>query len=513
MEQLIKSYYTSPEFIVKTHIIPIESHDDAYSVRDKMAWGKSARILLVWPDRGGGVLDRRIDLLLLKRRAEQLGSQLAAVTRDPEVREHAGDLAIPVFHSTSQAQASRWLRHSSDAPELEEIEPVSRDLRGARPDRANGGPPSGPLARLGALGAAVAAVLALTAALLPSAVIRLEPQAREQAVEFTAVTGPSVGAPSASGSVPTTALSVVVEGRYATETTGSVFVPSGTAAGEVAFTNLTTEEVVVPQGAVVLTGGSDPVRFLVTEAGALPAGPGTVLTMTVTAVMPGSASNVPEGAVIAVEGLLGLQVTAANPAPLTGGTDVRLTAPTELDRNRASRELLESLRLAAAEELAALVEPDDVVLSPEPFLVATEQESYLPEENVPSDIVEVTLRVEFRILVIPFRELEALARAVLDAGLESDFVPADAEVEIEFLTQPEPAADGSASWEMAVARAIRSVPDPDPLIFEILGKSPEEAAGLLAAAFDLGAAPEITISPAWWPRLPLLPVQILVTIG
>ena len=497
---------------MKTHIIPLETHDDAYSVRDRMAWGKSARILLVWPEKGARVLDRRLDLLLIKRRAEELGSQLAVVTRDPEVRGHAGDLAVPVFQSVSQAQTSRWLRRGGEAaPPVRPGGPPAADLRGARPGRPDG-PRSGWAGRLAALGAGAAAVLALAAALLPSAAIRLSPETRDQVVALTAVTGPTVAAANASGAVPTTPLSVVVEGKHAVETTGSVLVPSGPAAGEVVLTNLTSEAVDVPQGAVVLAGGEAPVRFLVTESGTLPPGPGTVLTTTVTAVLPGSGGNVPAGAVSAVEGLLGLQVTAANPAPITGGTDVRLAAPTELDRGRASRELLDALRLTAAGELAALVGPEDVVLSPSPTRVATEQETFLPEENGPSDLVEVTLRVEFRIFVVPRAGLEAMARLVLDAGLEQGFEPVGTEVEIEFLTQPAPEADGSAAWEMSVSRPIRSVPDPGSLVFDLLGKTPAGAARILSAAFPLAGPPEIVISPSWWPRLPLLPVQIELTV-
>ncbi|HUF37905.1 MAG TPA: hypothetical protein VMN57_05230, partial [Anaerolineales bacterium] len=401
---------------MKTQILPIEPHDDVHSVRDRMAWGKSARILLVWPDNGPGVLDRRLDLLLLKRRAAELGSQIAAVTGDPEVRFHAGELGVPVFGSTAEAQASTWLRRGEPGPLPDpELGDVRSDPRGARPPRPGGGS-GGTAGRLAALAAAVLAVLAITAAVLPSAVIRVEPEAREQRVAFTAVTGPSVTDATASGSVPVTVLTAVVEGRHAVETTGSVLVPSGSAGGEVVFTNLTAETVTVPEGAVVLTGGEAAARFVVTAGGTVPAGPGQAMTLTVTAALPGAAGDAAAGAVTAVEGLLGLQVTVSNPAPLTGGSDVRLAAPSDSDRERASRELLEALGRTAAEELAARVGPGDAVLTAEPRLAATEQESFIPAEAVPADVVEATLRVEFRILVITASDLEDLAAAVLDAG-------------------------------------------------------------------------------------------------
>ncbi|NUM43885.1 MAG: hypothetical protein HUU38_04195, partial [Anaerolineales bacterium] len=93
---------------MKTFLIPLDPHDDILSVRDKMAWGKTTRLLLIWPETDAPIFDRRLDLLLLKRRALELGAQLAFVTRDPEVKSHARDLGIPVFRTSREAQAAHW---------------------------------------------------------------------------------------------------------------------------------------------------------------------------------------------------------------------------------------------------------------------------------------------------------------------------------------------------------------------------------------------------------------------
>ena len=65
---------------MKTHVIQLEPHDDVISIRDKMSWAKTGRILLVFPAR---VRSRflTLDLRLLQRQAESLGAQLAVVTR------------------------------------------------------------------------------------------------------------------------------------------------------------------------------------------------------------------------------------------------------------------------------------------------------------------------------------------------------------------------------------------------------------------------------------------------
>ena len=57
---------------MKTQVIHLDPHDDLISIRDRMAWAKTPRILLVWPKRGRvGV--RPLDLTLLRRHAEKTG--------------------------------------------------------------------------------------------------------------------------------------------------------------------------------------------------------------------------------------------------------------------------------------------------------------------------------------------------------------------------------------------------------------------------------------------------------
>src|ERR1044071_383921 len=94
---------------MKTQIIMLESHDDLISVRDRMSWAKTPRILLVWPKYEKVTL-RQVDLKILQRHALSLGAQLGLVTRTRRVREDAEALKIPVFASTGQAQRVAWPR-------------------------------------------------------------------------------------------------------------------------------------------------------------------------------------------------------------------------------------------------------------------------------------------------------------------------------------------------------------------------------------------------------------------
>ena len=92
---------------MKTQIITLESHDDLISVRDRMSWAKTPRILLVWPKYEKVTL-RQVDLKVLQRHASSLGAQLGLVTRERRVRADAEALHIPVFMSAGEAQRLPW---------------------------------------------------------------------------------------------------------------------------------------------------------------------------------------------------------------------------------------------------------------------------------------------------------------------------------------------------------------------------------------------------------------------
>ena len=92
---------------MKTQIITLESHDDLISVRDRMSWAKTPRILLVWP-KFEKVTLRQVDLKILQRHAASLGAQLGIVSRVRRVRADAQALRIPVFTSTGEAQRVSW---------------------------------------------------------------------------------------------------------------------------------------------------------------------------------------------------------------------------------------------------------------------------------------------------------------------------------------------------------------------------------------------------------------------
>src|SRR5690349_14105823 len=169
---------------MKTQIITLESHDDLISVRDRMSWAKTPRILLVWPKYEKVTL-RQVDLKVLQRHAASLGAQLGLVTRARRVRQDAEALKIPVFESTGQAQRLAWPKPRRRRAQLTKHAPP-KDLRGQRDQLSADGQQGGwrvhPVARVGAFILGVSSVLVLVALFIPRAQVILQPKSKTQSI-------------------------------------------------------------------------------------------------------------------------------------------------------------------------------------------------------------------------------------------------------------------------------------------------------------------------------------------
>lgn len=494
---------------MKTQILQLEPHDDAISARDKMAWGQTARILLVWPNRGR-VLTRRLDLELLLRHSRSLGAQLALVTRDPDVRYHAKQLGIHVFKNVRQAQHTRWKR-----PHRRRIRPLRNStpaqvLASPPPRRSAALIPLTTLGRLGLFSLGLLALLSIVALLLPSAEIHLNPKTEVQAITIPVEADLAVERLNLSGLIPIQKVTVVVEGRDSLEPTGKSQVPEKRARGQVRFTNLTDREINIPQDTVVSTPGAT-IRFTTDRSANVPAGAGESLDLPVTAIAPGSYANLPAGRITAIEGPLGLSLTATNPRPMRGGTDRTTPAATPLDRTRLANQLLATLQDSARTEIQALMETDDLLLTPTPARSQTLEEVYNPPDLGPASLLSLTLRLEFQALIISGRDLRQLANAALDANLPQGYTPLSAGLRIEHLTMPSMEAGSRVSWEMRASRSLQAQLVEPQAAAMTLGLPPAQAGQRLLAVLPLNNPPSIELTPAWWPRLPFVPFRIHVS--
>jgi hypothetical protein len=492
---------------MKTQVITIEAHDDIISIRDKMKWSKTSRILLILPAREK-VLKDRLDVLLVLRQSLSLGAQLALVTRDADVRYYAKILGIPVFESARQAQEARWSR-----PRLTKLShrPLTKpkEVPNKVPARTESTTRLPQPARLAFFALGILAVLSIAATVMPSAELTLTPRNQTQEMVIAFQASPTVHQVRIAGMVPLRKVTVVVEGQDSLTPSGTVSVPRENAKGRLLFTNLTDRTVIVPAGTIVSTPDLL-VRFATGVTDYVPAGPGQTALISATALTPGSRGNLPADQLRVIEGALGASLTVTNPQPTEGGSDVPVPAPTPLDRTRLSHKLLQSLQQTAVEEIQAQLPAEDSLLTPKPDLVQILEKTFEPADDQPTNELILTLRAEYEAQYVAMDDLRQLANAILDANLPQGYLPLPQTLHIEYLGDLKVGEDGIYRGNMRFSRTIQAEIPRSQVVHWVLGLTPEQAKALLAEQLPLLEPARIVLKPSWLPRLPFLPMRIHV---
>jgi hypothetical protein len=493
---------------MKTQIIQLEQHDDAVSTREKMAWGSSERILLVFPERGR-ILTRRVDLALLQRHSQALGAQMAMVTAIREVRQNAHDLGIPVFKSVIRAQKGTWRSSSEQWPKFKPrpaLRLVSDDFRKPRTTPAR---ELSAYERLIVFGLGVLAVLALGLFLLPGATISLAPVAQMQQIRLEIWADPAVLSPSFTGSIPAAKISVEVEGAQTVPSSGHTLTPVQAATGEVTFTNLSDRDVIVPAGTIVRTQDDPPVRFETQIAIAL-AGTGQVqVTTPVRALDAGAVGNVAAGEIVAIEGSAGPFLLVTNQEKMSGGADQFIPAPGQDDHADARQQLLDALTRQAESEMKAQLPAETFLLTPTLSMQAIKLEDRQPGEGQPGEQLTVKISASFRAWYIYADDIRSAATLALDANMLEGHRALPDTLRIVLEGQPITRGD-SAGFRIRAERQVMVNWSPDEVAHLARGKSLTAAARAIQESLGLIEAPKIDIWPQWWPRLPDIPFRIHV---
>jgi hypothetical protein len=494
---------------MKTQLIPLESHDDLISVRDRMSWAKTPRILLIWP-KSEHIPLRPLDLQVLQRHAAILGAQLGLVVRHRNIRREAQALGIPVFNSTGEAQRTPWPERSLRRKQGRRR--PRQDLRGMREQaRAEEGAwRSHPVARIGAFLFGVLAVLVMASLFIPHAQVFLRPETETQTVTLPVQADPSSNEVFISGRIPSRELRVVVEGSQEVLGTGRVPVPQTKAEGMVTFRNLTEGELTIPAGTVLTSTGLPGVRFLTTEAGELSGGLKATVDVPVQAESPGEDGNVEAKTILAIEGDLGLRVTVTNEEATSGGRNRLEAAATERDLARLRSDLLEELEAQALAEMEATLTTGDQLFQDTLKMDEILEETYEPPLTRPSRKVTLTLRVEFTASYASDEDLTELASTVLNTSLPEGFNATDEPLDFEALDTYRSDNEGVTRWDMRVSRKLAKRVDTGKIIPLVQGRSPAVATAQLENNLDLMDQPEVRLSPEWWPWLPLIPFNITV---
>jgi hypothetical protein len=366
--------------------------------------------------------------------------------------------------------------------------------------------------RIGIFSLGVLAVLVMVSLFIPQAQVVLTPETRTQTATLPLLADPSIETVFITGSIPAREIRLVVEGSREAAVTGRMPLPQGTARGMVTFRNLTEAPVSIPAGIVLTSTGLPGVRFLTSEAGELEGGLKATIDVPVQAESPGSTGNVRAGTILAIEGDLGLRVTVNNAAPISGGSNRMVEAASEKDLSQLREDLMEALKEQALDEMKALLAPGDQIfvdtLTAEQIL----EENFEPPPGQPGKNVILAMQVEFVAFYASEKDLTELASTVLNASLPEGFIPMQAPLALEPLGDHQTDEQGLTRWSIRASRQLEKKLDTALVVPLVQGRNPVRATTRLQEALELSGSPEIHLSPAWWPWLPLIPFNISVEI-
>ena len=500
---------------MKTQIIQLEAHDDTLSVRDKMDWSQTPRVLLVWPEKGK-VLRARLDLILLERYCSAHGSQLALLTTDKEVLFQAGEAGIPVFQSRKEAQFQPWgksfrefRRQDLEKYATERAPTISFEREAPQANQEL------PLwARISIFTVGILSILTLAAFLLPSAEITLLPQENLQALTIPVQAQPGREQITLSGIVPARELTVVVEGQLSTPSTGTVPIPADYARGEVVFTNLGQDEITIPPETILSTAGEQPVLFRTLAGGSTPPEQGGQIILEVEAYLPGESGNIPANQITKINLEAGAELIVTNPSPTEGGSDIQIPAPTLVDRLKLAREMDQLLENQAREEIEGSIAEEDVLLTTRLNEFELVKEEFSPQETAPGEFLWLDKSVQYLVFYAAADDLNNLASDLVKAQYQDNsYLPDLNAIQVKPTSSPERMGSENYQWEMQVSWVDRPALNRDEISEWITGQPVTQAKQILLDKLDLEGTPQIILQPRWWPRVPRLPIRIQITQG
>ncbi len=494
---------------MKTHIIRLESYDDFISIRDKMSWSKAPRILLVFPRRRPPPLER-LDLNLLQRHARGLGGVVGLVTQDRELLTFAHELGLATFPTIPAAQRMPWRSPSrrrlrivrkNRKPELELLRRQVNELK-PRPLTTAG--------RIFFFLFGLSGFFALSFFFLPFAVIRVEPALEKQVVEMRVWASPDIPAALPSGAMPVEVIQVTVSGSLEAETTDTIRIGERHATGSVLLTNLTTNEVNLPQGTTFRTLDDPPVRFESTRTVLLPAGAGQTAEVPVRALEAGSGANVAPGSIQAIEGSLGLSATVINLQRTSGGSDRISRAAGEQDYSRLYDTLITSLTEDGLQQIQSQLTVNQALIAETLSIVDILESQSLPEVGVPADRIRLILKVEYQAWAYNRKDLERVANDALNASLPEGTRPLEDTLYIELLDAPQWKPGEPVYLRVKVSRSVQQKVEASQITAWVRGLPVGTAQEVLADQMGLAEPAKIDLRPTWWQRLPYLTFRIVV---
>lgn len=494
---------------MKTHVIQVDAFDDVHSIKDKMNWSNSARILLVIPDQAQ-TCKRKLDLVLLLRHAFKLGAQLGIVTDSVQIHHISNQLGIPVFSNSSIAQRRTW--------HLQQKPPSSILLNKKKPEFLirkcqNNQRPQNPITqrswfRIVLFCVALFACFLLIFIFLTSATVDVFLEEKIVSIDVLVVANPNIRTPSLTGEFPVKELSITLTKTATGASTGTAQVAEGYATGIVELTNLTDNALVIPAGALFASSLNPEKQFITEQDIVLPQGVGSTISIPVRAIAPGEYGNTPANELTNAIGPISGQISVTNTIPASGGTNVTMPAPTKQDIEKARANILAELSQAAIEDLSSSLNAYEHAIECSLMVKEISLESSFPEEGQPAGQFSLSMEVVYSVLVYDDTSIEKLGGMVLAANIPDGWTAKTDSFYFSLSSQPVKDVTGNITWVIRVAEIIQPEINVRQLANDLTSRIKGEAVQYIENHLDLREPVELNLWPSFWPWMPVLPARI-----
>jgi hypothetical protein len=507
--------------------IQLETNDDVPHVRDRLSFIRGRRVLIVWPEHGTA-LTRKLDLVLIQREARRRSIQLALVTHDTQVMQHAEELGISVFETIGAAERGRWKRgrakiftqryhKPASEPNPEELIDVASRVRNPRKPVSRARYVAERLVVL----ALLLGVMGATAyAVVPSAVVTITLASEQLTTKQIITADPALADVDVEGArMPATIVRAEVQTSGTVQTSGVSALGDKPAIGIVVFSNETVNNVTVPAGTRVSTGGENPVVFATIAEITLRGGIGNRQEVAIEAVpeSAGSAGNVDPGAITVIEGPLRERASVLNLTPTTGGETRRFATVTQEDRDRLLSIVRGQLQASAYQEMQASLSATQLIVI-ETIRIAEERSdwtTFTHEVGAITDTLTLSMRAIVEAIVIDDR----FSRQIIFARLSTQ-KPAGKVLLADTFSYERGAVtsiqNNQVMFEASGTVTANATLDTTALAERLAGRSVMEAQAVITQLANLapGVVPAFSLTPEGFPHLPLLPVRItIVTVN
>ncbi|MBT3321277.1 MAG: hypothetical protein HN392_03230 [Anaerolineae bacterium] len=495
---------------MKTQIIQLEPHDDHISIRDKMNWSKTPRILLILPRRRKFDLNA-LDLKLLQRHARSLGAELGLVTKSSKIIRAATALNIPFFSSNLAAQHEIWTPQKHQGYKRRKAPQNLRSLRQSfRSDEAKWR--THPASRLGFFSLSTFALLALVFAFIPQAKIVIEPERRVQSLIIPVRANLEVEDVFISGSIPAYELSADLTHQRSLAASGRIQIPVEVASGSVTFRNLTDLAIQIPAGTVLRSIADQEIRFETLKDAEVEGIVDATVEIPVKSLVFGERGNLAPNLLEAIEGELSLWLAVTNPAPTSGGGDEFVNAPSERDHEELYELTLSYFNKESEEEILKELAEGDLIFPDTISEIQILEAIYAPLAGETGDRLTLTMHVVFQLLYTKEVDMAELAQSALSASVSPDFTAMPDSLFFSQIGEFENTQPGVTAWQMRVEQELRPNITSAQIAALTQGRSTQKAIENLQGNINLATEPKITISPAWWKWLPISPFRINLVI-